>query len=363
MRALLSRQMLLAAWLPVALVTALHYSTGSEYHWLHDILRRLYYIPIVLGSFAHGLRGGLAVALVVALAYTPHAFTHLMHIDPARTLEKVLELLLYVVVGGVCGLLVDRERARQAELREALDEQRRTADQLVRAGRLAALGELVAGIAHEIKNPLHALRGTAEVVDEAVAQEAPERRMWELHLKELERLGQVAEGFLSFARPTPLERRPVDLIEVVERVDGLVAAEARQREVRLSVEPPAEGVATDVEADPQQLIQVLLNICLNALQAVGERPATALGAEDRGEVRISFGSQPGRRVLRISNDGPSIPEQDLERVFDPFVTTKSEGVGLGLSIAARIVEQHGGSIEVDNLAGGGVAFTLLLPPP
>ncbi len=360
---LLTRHLLLTAWLPAAAITVLHYITGPEYHWLHDVLRRLYYLPILFAAFSAGLRGGLVLAAVVALAYSPHAFTHLMHMDPAHTLEKVLELMIYFVVGGVAGLLVDRERRRSLEAtaataraKQALEEQRRTADQLVRAGRLAALGELVAGIAHEIKNPLHGLRGTAEVVDPVVPADAPQRRMWELHLKELARLETVSERFLSFARPMPLEREQTDLFEVAERTVELVAAQARQQDVEVTVRRPDAETPREVFADHQQLTQVLLNISLNALQAMdtGGAVTLSLAGQVRGGKDLC--------VVRVENDGPAIPAGELEHIFDPFVTTKSDGAGLGLSIAARIVEQHDGYIEVENLEDDrGVAFSVLLP--
>jgi signal transduction histidine kinase len=363
-RALLSLPMLAAAWLPACAITVLHYATGAEHHWFHDVLRRLYYLPIIIAAFSAGLRGGLSLAAIVALAYSPHAFTHVAHMDPAGTLEKVLELVIYLLVGGVSGLLVDRERARQSELevtaaklRDALDEQRRTADQLARAGRLAALGELVAGIAHEVKNPLHALRGTAEVVERAVPESAPERRMWELHKKELERLDAVAERFLSFARPAPLAPRSLDPRQVLERTAALIAAQASQQRVEVAVAGDERAATAQVLADEGQLTQVLLNISLNALQAIATRGGG-------GSIRLSLADeQRGDRrylALRVVNDGPPIPEPDLERIFDPFVTTKSEGSGLGLSIASRIVEQHGGFIEARNLPAG-VAFSVLLP--
>jgi signal transduction histidine kinase len=353
--------MVLAAWAPALAITILHYLTGAEHHWSHDILRRLYYLPIIFASFACGLRGGLLVAAVVAAVYSPHAFTHLGHMDPAATLEKILELLLYVIVGGVTGHLVDRERTRQRELGEALAEQRRTAAELVRAGRLAALGEMVAGIAHEIKNPLHALRGTAEVVDAVVPRDVPERRLWDLHRQEIDRLESVAVRFLSFARPSPPERRSVDLDGVVERVRTLVAAQARRDGVSLDIErsPMAEPKTAPqiVAADEQQLVQVLLNIALNGVQAMG--PA---GGSLSFRLDHERRDTQGFAVIRVENSGPSIPDEDLERIFDPFFTTKESGSGLGLSIAARIVEQHGGLLEVKNLsAGHGVCFSVLLP--
>ena len=354
---LFTPQMWLLVWLPTVAITTLHYATGPELHWLHDVLRRLYYLPILLAAFSAGLRGGVAAALLVVAAYAPHAFTHLAHQDPAHTLEKVLELVLYLVVGGVSGTLVDRERRRMVQLQAALEEQRATADQLVRAGRLAALGELVAGIAHEIKNPLHALQGTAEVVQEAIQQDAPQARMWELHRAELDRLGQVADRFLSFARPTAPDRHTCDLGEVVEGTRELLAAQARQQGVEVQPRRDEEEAA-EVKADAGQLTQVLLNIGLNALSAIH-----ASGQGGKVGYALSSGHRGGTDywVVTVENDGPPIPEDDLERIFDPFVTTKEQGVGLGLSIASRIVEQHGGFIEVRNRTQGGVAFEVFLP--
>ena len=355
--------MLLMAWLPTVLFTVLHYASGPDLHWLHDILRRLYYIPIILAAFSCGLRGGLLLAVVVAVAYGPHAFTHLMHMDPAHTLEKVLELVLYLVVGGVSGLLVDRERHRQHQLfetagmlRTALEEQRRTTDQLIRAGRLAALGELVAGIAHEIKNPLHSLRGTAEVVDQDIPADSPRRRMWELHTREIDRLKRVADRFLSFARPSLPESRAIDLHQTVKQTAELVRAQARQQGIEVVVEPPdSDGIM--VQADPQQLTQVLLNIAINGIQAMAGKTGTlrfCQASERRGDKSYA--------VVEVSNSGPPIPKEDRERIFDPFFTSKAEGVGLGLSVASRIMEQHGGFIRVRNVGGhSGVVFAVYLP--
>jgi signal transduction histidine kinase len=364
-RRLLSGYMLLAVWLPIALFTVLHFSTSHDHRWVHDVLRRMYYLPILLAAFAAGLRGGLLSAVVVAVLYAPHAFTQLIRIDPAETLEKVLEMLLYLVVGGVAGVLVDRERRRQRQLteiahqlREALEEQRHTTDQLIRTGRLAALGELVAGIAHEIKNPLHALRGTAEIVADDLPEGSDGQRMWALHRKEIDRLEGVARRFLSYARPTPPERRAIQLSAVVSRTVELIEAQARQQEVTITVDDLPAGADTEVQADPQQLVQVLLNIALNGLAALGQ---------GGGALRFSISRQPRGKdaaylLLRVENDGPPIPDDDLERIFDPFVTTKSEGAGLGLSVASRIMEQHGGFIEVQNLdPGPGVAFVVFVP--
>lgn len=354
---LVSTRMVLLVWLPILVISVLHYGTEAQHMWVHDVLRRLYYLPIIFAAFLAGLRGGLFAAGIVSLSYLPHAFLHLgpmAHMDPADSLEKALEVVLYNLVAVVAGYLADSEWKRRAELEAALDEQQRLQRQLVRAGRLGALGEVVAGIAHEIKNPLHSLRGTAEIVDPLIPADAEERRLWDIHVSELERLERVAERFLSFARPHPIDVGPLDLREVASRLVELVSTDARKKDVRIDEVLPHEPVM--VEGDRDQLAQVALNIALNGMRAIGDR---------RGTLRVSVVAEhehDGQRMhaLCIENDGPPIPEDELEHLFDPFHGSDDEGSGLGLSISERIVEQHDGTIQAEN-GGLGVTFRVCLP--
>lgn len=365
LRPIFSRKMLLVAWAPCLAITVLHYRTTAEFAWAHDVLRRLYYLPILFAAFSVGLRGGVAVSVFASLIYFPHAFLSLVARDPGDVLEKGLEILLYNIVAVVAGLLVDREREERAKqqrlaakLSDALEEQRRIEAQLIRAGRLGALGELTAGIAHEIKNPLHAMKGTAEILRDVVPPEAPERKMLELHVEEIDRLAQSAERFLNFARPSPPDRRPLDLAEIVGRVVSLVETQARKEGVRTVVRPYEGDRRPGVSGDPEQLTQLLLNIAINGVQAMaggsGGELAFAIGQERQGERKVF--------AVRISNTGPQIPEEQLERIFDPFFTTKDAGTGLGLAICSRIADLHDGYLSVRNLPGGnGVEFSLALP--
>jgi two-component system sensor histidine kinase HydH len=264
----------------------------------------------------------------------------------------------------VAGLLVDRERREREKqqrlakkLSEALEEQRRIESQLIRAGRLGALGELTAGIAHEIKNPLHTMKGTAEILRDAIPSEAPERRMLDIHMEEIDRLAQTAERFLTFARPAPSDRSPLDLREVVQRVASLVETQARKEGVTTEVIPDDWGEPPTVMGDADQLTQLLLNIAINGVQAM----------TGRGGGTLSFSVFPERHggkkyfCIGLKNDGPPIPEDQRERIFDPFYTTKDGGTGLGLSICSRIADQHDGLLSVRNLPEDrGVEFTLAL---
>jgi signal transduction histidine kinase len=358
-------RMVLSAWIPCLVITVLHYRTGAHLAWGHDVLRRLYYLPILFAAFAGGLRGGVTVSVFASLVYLPHAFTSLLVQDPADALEKGLEIILYNTVAVVAGLLVDRERRERdrqerlaIRLGDALAEQRRIEAQLIRAGKLGALGEMTAGIAHEIKNPLHALKGTAEILRDAVPEGVPERRMLELHIDEIDRLGHTADRFLSFARPISASLRPVEPKSLIDRVASLVSTQARKEGVETVV---ATGGAADlpkVTGDPDLLVQLLLNIALNGVQAMapggGGTLTFSLGTERQGgKAHVK---------LRVANTGPPIPEESLERIFDPFYTTKDGGTGLGLSICSRIADQHEGALTVRNLPGErGVEFSLTLP--
>jgi len=357
-RGLFSRDMLGLVWLPVLVIGFLHYTTGSHEHWIHDVLRRLYYVPILVAALRRGARGGLAAALVASLTYAPHAFfiTAPVH-DPASTLNKALEIVLYIIIGMLARILTDRESRRRAQVERAYAEQRRLGEQLVRAGRLAALGELVAGIAHELKNPLHTIKGTAEIVDEVVPKDAEQAAMWRLHRQEIDRLERIAERFLSFARPSKVELVPVRLGDLHARVSELLRARTKvSPAVRLEVAPLDEALAARVvSVDRDQLAQAVLNIASNALVAMG----------GVGTLRLALAREADEEphaLLRLENDGPCIAEDDLERIFDPFYTHSDAGTGLGLPIAERIVEAHAGYIRGENLgATHGVAFTIVLP--
>jgi len=365
LRPIFTTRMLLSAWIPCLVITILHYATGAHHAWGHDVLRRLYYLPILFAAFAGGLRGGVTISVFASLVYLPHAFTSLLVQDPADALEKGLEILLYNIVAIVAGLLVDRERREREQqerlatrLGEALAEQRRIETQLIRAGKLGALGEMTAGIAHEIKNPLHALKATAEILRDAVPEGVPERRMLELHIAEIDRLGQTADRFLSFARPIPASLRPVEPTSLIERVASLVSTQARKEGVETVVATGGTVDLPKVTGDPDLLTQLLLNIALNGVQAMapggGGTLTFSLGTERQG------GKEYVR--VRVANTGPPVPEENLERIFDPFYTTKDGGTGLGLSICSRIADEHDGTLSVRNLPGGGGAeFSLALP--
>jgi signal transduction histidine kinase len=348
-------------WLPVLAITAAHFGTPGTSEWLHDVLRRLYYIPIIVGAFLFGLRGGLLTSLVVSALYFPHAFwlmgphAHhhgMIHADPTGTANKVLELVLYNVVALITGLLVEKEQRALHEIERKVVEMRALERELVRAGRLQSLGELTAGLAHEIKNPLASLKATSAIVADEIPETSPRRKMVVILQREIDRLAALLERFLSFARPGTMMLSQVPLADVLEQSVALVKPQADIRQVSLRVD--AASGAT-VEGDKDKLTQILLNVLLNAVQF---SPAGGVV-----EVHLQQKLLPHGRyaVVGISDEGPGIAPADRERIFDPFFSTRENGTGLGLSIASRLIDEHRGYIELDSDRKRGALFLLHFP--
>lgn len=359
---LLRREAWIWLWVPIIVISVAHYSTGAAHHWAHDILRRLYYIPIVVGAFLFGLRGSLAVSVVASLIYSPHAFTHMFEHDPGGPLEKLLEIVLYNLVALITGILADREHAERRrqeatseQLRETLSEMKSVEQQLIRAGRLQSLGELTAGLAHEIKNPLASLKGTAEILSDEIAPDSPRRRMLEIHKLEIDRLAELLERFLSFARPRQLETKDVNLCGLIDRTISLIEPQAARHDVAVEWRHSPEPIT--VCGDANHIQQVVMNLALNAAQASppGEKLVMTCAYVNKGRRRYG--------LLAVDDAGQGVPDDLREQIFNPFFTTKEGGTGLGLSIAARIVDQHQGFLEVERNAAGGASFRVLLPAP
>jgi two-component system sensor histidine kinase HydH len=236
-------------------------------------------------------------------------------------------------------------------LERARGESERLHARLREAERLATAGELAAGMAHEIRNPLAAIvNATALLTDEAAL--TPEERAVTLTAvrTEARRLNRILSDFLSFARPQEARRTPGDIREVVEHVSGLIRddrSRAPRVDVRVAIDPAVPRFAFDRD----QVIQVLWNVALNGVEAMN----------GRGRLSLEVARQNGDVALAVSDTGPGIPRENLARVFEPFYSGKPNGSGLGLTIAERIVGAHGGRIEIDSAPGRGTRVTLLFP--
>ena len=239
---------------------------------------------------------------------------------------------------------------RNARLAADLEQSREV---IARSERLSAIGTLAAGLAHEIRNPLVSIRTFTQLLPERLDDPEFRSRFLDLTLSEVDRICALVNELLAFARPAPATLEPVDLTASVERLCLLLASQARNRGVALAMTASPTDVV--VVADEDQIKQVVMNVVLNAVQACAEG----------GRVRVSCytAETPDGRMgcVEVVDDGCGIAEDAVSRIFDPFFTTRSEGTGLGLSVAHRIVSSHGGVIDVRSRPGRGSTFIVRLP--
>ena len=349
----------------VAGIGLLHFYTPGDLGLYHAAYRRLSYFPIFLGAIWFGLRGGLFFAVLSSLAFIPHLVLYFGE-DPRIYLNELIEVVLYLAAGTLTGFIASREaklrdkyRILSEELEEAYEKLHRESavlleveEQLGANQKLSALGELSASLAHEIKNPLSSIRGTAEIILDEFPEGHPKREFGEIMLKEVDRLNvtvneilQFSKGQTSFANDQPAE----PLSEVINRVVRLLESHLRKKAVTLRVDSCPE--ADTFAVNGSKLSQVFLNIILNAIDALTER----------GAIDIKIRVEDGEMVVAVSDNGPGIPENMRQDIFTPFVSGKEHGTGLGLSISAKIVESLGGRINVSESSEGGACFAVSLP--
>jgi two-component system sensor histidine kinase PilS (NtrC family) len=244
-------------------------------------------------------------------------------------------------VAGLIGVCQDLSSIKQMEQR------------MRQADRLAAVGRLSANMAHEIRNPLASISGAVEALARDLPADPTRSQLVEIVLRESARLNQIVGDFLEYARPAPMAPIEINMAEILDEV--LLLIEHRSLPANLKV-IREYGDALPTRADPQRLRQAIWNLCLNAVQAM----------PDGGELRVAarpLRERGGRLQIAIADTGQGIADSDLPHIFEPFFSTKPEGSGIGLALVYRVLEEHGGSIEVRSRVAEGTTFILTLPAP
>jgi signal transduction histidine kinase len=258
--------------------------------------------------------------------------------------------LMYEELKAFSGELGERVKKATLDLQE-------TQRQLFQSEKLAALGKISAGIAHEIRNPLTSIKILIHSLVDEMATSASREKDLTVIESEIERVNKIIKQFLDFARPRPPSLEPMDVRKVLDETLALIAYEVEAQGVSLEKEYAPD--LPPVPMDREQMKQVFLNLLLNAIQAM----------ELGGQLKVSAALRdhpPGAKsgsLLEISfqDTGKGIPEDMQDRIFEPFFSTKEEGIGLGLPIAQRIVEEHGGEIAVESKPGKGTIFHIKIP--
>jgi signal transduction histidine kinase len=339
----------------IAVVGGLHYVTDPSRVALHEFYSYLCYLPIIAAAYWYGVWGGIATAAVTSAAFVPHIRAAWAS-DDSHTTSQYAQVVVFHLLGLTVGLLAASQRRLTARYRDAAvsleqanRELRDSQEHLRRADRLSALGEIAAGLAHEIHNPLAGVKGALDIVASRVTAGSPEAEFADIGRKELARLEGLVGEFLTYARPHDPALQPTDVHELVEHVAALLQSEAGRKQVTVVVERP--DTLPKLPLDEEQITQVIFNVVLNAIQA----------APSGSHVRIRESLEHGWAVIVVTDGGPGILPEHVLRIFDPFFTTKSRGTGLGLAISQRIVTAHGGTIEALPGPPSGSVFRIRLP--
>jgi two-component system sensor histidine kinase HydH len=318
------------------------------------LFQHLFYLPILYAGFRHGWPAGLGTALLAGVCLLNPIET-----APGPVLghwpARCWEILVFCSAGILSGLLAERERQQRRASQETAqrlskvnEELQENFERMKRGERLYALGQLAAGLAHEIRNPLASISGAAGIVRRG--QSSPEKTSECLDIihKECHRLSRLLTSFLDFARPRSPNFLNISIGSVLDSVLGLAGHAVNGAAISLRRETTSDLM---FDCDPEQLKQVLLNLVINAIQAM----------PSGGELVISSRAEGEKVVVEVRDEGCGVSAEEMEHLYDPFFTTKENGTGLGLPVAHQIVEHLGGVLSARNNPGRGMTFSIELP--
>jgi len=312
-------------------ITYLHYSSVGAGHELHNIYRELYYIPVVLGALAYGLRGAALSYLLVFALYLPYVIMTWPGTLINET-NRLLPLLLQGLFAFLAGYLVDREKTQRT--------------QLEKSRHLAEIGRIATVIVHDLKNPLIAIFGFAKRIRDGKGKTDTAVRVI---IDSAEKMQKIVNGVLDFAGPIQLELKEDDIRDIVKRGVDSCRMKAEQRGVVLSIDLPPAPV--NMSVDSFHLERALVNLITNAIEAsAGEQSVT-----------VNITSKNKLIIIKIKDQGSGMDRVTLEKIFIPFYTKKSGGSGLGMPIAKKVIEGHQGKIQVSSKPGQGTELTIELP--
>ena len=317
-------------------------------------------LPVISAATNFGVVGTLVFTLLTCGSYISFlAFVDFSRftIEPYEIRVLVMRLIFLAVAGNLVNVLAEALRVQSAKYRKAaedLAEANRNLSEaeaaVRRSDRLAALGQLSAGLAHELRNPLGTIRASAEMLERSVPPEnAVAREVAGFIASEVDRSNTLVTRFLDFARPLQLKMAPTALADVLDRVVALVERDAPQH--RVTVYKNYSPDLAPFPFDAELMERVFYNLLLNAAQASAEGGAITLKTR-----RVDATAE-----VAVIDRGPGIDPKIKEQIFNPFFTTKSDGVGLGLAIVSKIVDEHGGRMTVESEPGKGSVFRVYLP--
>lgn len=317
----------------------------GQFHFMHAIHGRLCYIPIVLGAFWFGLRGGIITAIVISIFSFIYIYIQPFTGAPHEVIGEYTEIAFYLAIAGLAGVLLDIERVTRRKKEEAERK-------LLQAERLSMMGQMVASIAHEIKNPLGSIKGAVQILKDKSTPSGDKAEFTSIIEKEVDRLDNVVRDYLTYARPVPTVPSDTDICQVIYAAIRQITPQCDQHQIKIAFAPEQ---LPHIQGDSARLHQLFLNIFLNAIQAMPS------GGEISVRCRVTSDDSNSYLETLISDSGPGIPSENLPKIFEPFYSTKAHGTGLGLATAKTIVTEHEGTIRAESASGQGTTFVIALP--
>jgi len=308
-----------------------------------DNMRRDMFIAAVVATF---------IGCILALYFSLSIVKPVRRLATATTriAKGEWETTLPIDSRDEVGELTESFNKMSVALMQKRDELERTYRELAKRERMAEIGNFSMMIAHELKNPLGIIKGSIDIIAKEGVKSKVRKTMIEYIQDEVKRLNRLVEDFLSFARPKPAHKSPVNINQVVNKMVAMVPLqEFSEKDISLSVELAPD--VREVNVDEHQIYQALLNIFSNAVQAIPER----------GEISIRTANEKDGVLISVTDSGIGISDEEKGKVFEPFFTKKPRGTGLGLAVVKKIIDNHSGEIMIADREGGGTVFSLWLP--
>lgn len=337
-----------------------HYSARTVEHIIHFFHYYLFYLIVIYAAHKFGFLGGLVSSFVLSFIYEPKVYM-IFHLN-SEMVRPAIEVMLMYTLGIFSGifsqrLYLEKEKLRKVSeelqqslnlLEKSIEEKIRMEKEIAKADRLRVLGQLTTGIAHEIRNPLAAIRSGVNLIKSG----RNDSRIIDVVTSEIDRLNNFIERFLQYAKVGKIEDKELRAKELLEDLTELVKLTCKDRD-NLNLEV-FDSLSDNVfiRGDKNYLKQAIFNVILNSIEAVSTK-------DHSGWVSLRSYFDGGYVVFEVDDNGLGIDESLKETIFEPFFTTKETGTGLGLTIAAKVVKEHGGEIFVN--AGKGAKFTIKIP--
>lgn len=343
-----------------AVFTYIYYGILTAYH---DVYVVIFFYPFIYAAFVYRLRGVIVSGLVFLGVMFPYTF--ILHYDAISLMRTLLFAVFVFLVSGLGATLLNYlerqiELNREIlslnnELNDYIERLQQTQQQLIQAAKLSSIGELSAGVAHELNNPLAGVLVYTRLMKEKLAKDTCDKEKLISSLDKIESAIEyctgIIRGLLEFARQSQPLLRPVTVSRAIDKAMSLVGHQAKMKMIEVVREE--SPMLPLVVADFNQLVQVFINLIVNAVQAMS----------DGGKLSIHTATEDGWVSMSVSDNGCGIPPENMDKLFTPFFTTKEDvkGVGLGLAVSYGIIERHGGRIEARSQVGKGSTFTIFLP--